>query len=480
MEARVLIVDDDQSMCETLEEALSHLGLKTASRTSAAEASALLAVEDFDVVLTDLNMKGASGLDLCQQVGASRPDIPVVVVTAFGSMEAAVGAIRAGAYDFVTKPFEMQDIALTLERAVAHKKLRDEVKRLRTAVRDSQGFADILGSSAPMQKVYDLINRVAETEATTLVTGESGTGKELVARAIHNRSHRAAGPFVAINCAAMPEPLLESELFGHTKGAFTDARQARQGLFLNACGGTIFLDEIGEMAMGIQAKLLRVLQERTVRPVGGDKEIPFDTRILAATNRDLESEVAERRFREDLFYRINVVRIHVPPLRARASDVLVLAQHFVERFSEIHRSSVKGLSSPAAERLVAYSWPGNVRELQNCIERAVALTRYEMLGIDDLPEKIRDHRPNRLVVETEDPAELVPMEEVERRYVLRVLESVGGNKTLAAQILGFDRRTIYRKLERYGAIAPGSDGEPSVPPRPGVPPQSNGSCGADF
>jgi two-component system response regulator AtoC len=468
MKGRALIVDDDRAMCEMLEAALTRRGFETASRTSAEGALALLDTSDFDVIVTDLNMQGTSGLELCQHVAAKRPDLPVVVVTAFGSLETAVGAIRAGAYDFVTKPFEMEDIALTLERAVAHNQLREEVKRLRTVVREAQQPSEMLGSSAAMQKVYDLIARVAETEASVLVTGESGTGKELVAKAIHTRSRRAQGAFVAINCAAMPEPLLESELFGHTKGAFTDARQARQGLFLTASGGTLLLDEIGEMPVGMQAKLLRVLQERTVRPVGGDKESPFDTRIIAATNRDLDTEVAERRFREDLFYRINVVRIHVPPLRARGSDVLVLAQSFVERFATLHRTNVKGLSSPAAERLMAYSWPGNVRELQNCIERAVALARYEMLGVDDLPEKLRDYRPSRVIVESEDPAELLPMGEVERRYVLRVLQAVGGNKTLAADVLGFDRRTLYRKLERYGALEGGggteSSSSPSLPP----------------
>jgi two-component system response regulator HydG len=388
-----------------------------------------------------------------------------VVITGFGSLETAVGAIRAGAYDFVTKPFTMQDIALTLERAVRHKQLCEEVKRLRTIVSESQAPDEMIGSSAPMQKVADLISRVASTEASVLVTGESGTGKELVAKAVHARSRRSEGPFVAINCAAMPEPLLESELFGHTKGAFTDAKQAREGLFLQANGGTLLLDEIGEMALGTQAKLLRVLQERAVRPVGGDKEIPFDTRLIAATNRDLDSEVAERRFREDLFYRINVVRIHVPPLRTRGSDVLVLAQRFIERFSATHRTNVTGLASQAAARLMAYSWPGNVRELQNCIERAVALTRYEMLGVDDLPEKLRDYRPARVIIDSEDPAELLPMDEVERRYVLRVLQAVAGNKTLAAQVLGFDRRTLYRKLERYGAVD-GADAPPLESSRP--------------
>ena len=465
MDGRILIVDDDPAMCEMLGVALGGRGLKTASGTSADEALALLQAEDFDVLVTDMNMQGTSGLELCKQVVTSRPDLPVVVLTAYGSMEAAVGAIRAGAYDFVTKPFEVDEVYLTLERAVTHKKLREEVKRLRRAVRQSQHFTDMIGTSAPMQKVYDLVVRVAETDATVLITGESGTGKELVAKAIHTRSARANGPFVAINCAAMPENLLESELFGHTKGAFTDARQARPGLFLTACDGTLFLDEIGEMPLGMQAKLLRVLQERKVRPVGGDREIPFDTRVVAATNRDLETDVAERRFREDLFYRINVVRIHVPTLRARSGDMLMLAQHFIERFAAIHRTGVKGLSSPATERMMSYPWPGNVRELQNCIERAVALARVETLEVDDLPEKVRDYRRPRPpeTMESEDPAELPPMEEVERRYVLRTLQAVGGNKTLAAQVLGFDRRTLYRKLERYSA-----GGESALGPLPGA------------
>ncbi len=466
MKGKTLIVDDDRAMVETLEGALRRRGFETASCFSAEEAIQAIGAAEFDVVVTDLNMQGTSGLELCKQIAANRPDLPVVVVTAFGSLETAVGAIRAGAYDFVTKPFEIEDIAITLERAVTHKQLREEVKRLQTAVRQQQQVGDMIGTSAPMKEVYDLISRVSETEATVLVTGESGTGKELVAKAIHKNSRRAQGPFVAVNCAAMPEPLLESELFGHVKGAFTDARQARQGLFLKASGGTLFLDEIGDMPIGMQAKLLRVLQERSVRPVGGDNESPFDTRIIAATNRDLDTEVAEKRFREDLFYRINVVRIQVPPLRARAGDVLVLAQSFVERFAAVHRTSVRGLSSAAAERLMAYAWPGNVRELQNCIERAVALARYEVLGVDDLPEKLRDYRPSRVIVESEDPAELLPMDEVERRYVLRVLQAVGGNKTLAAGVLGFDRRTLYRKLDRYGegehgAVESGEQGEPS-------------------
>jgi two-component system response regulator HydG len=415
--------------------------------TAPEEAVRHLAENDFGLVLTDINMHGMSGVDLCRQIVESREDLPVIVMTAYGSMEAAIAAIRAGAYDFVTKPFEMDDIALTLERALKHRALREEVKRLRRVVVDQQKFDDILGASGSMRKMYDLIARVAETETTILITGESGTGKELVAKAIHQRSARKDGPFVAINCAAMPESLLESELFGHTKGAFTDARTARSGLFIKASRGTLFLDEIGEMPAGMQAKLLRALQERTVRPVGGDQEQPFDARIIAATNRDLETEVEDKRFREDLFYRINVVRIQVPPLRSRGSDVLLLAQHFLQRYqSGVQR--VVGLKTAAADKLLSYPWPGNVRELQNCIERAVALAQTDHVGVDDLPERVRDFRAARIAIESSDPTELLPMEEVERRYILRVLEAVGGNKTLAAQVLGFDRRTLYRKLER--------------------------------
>jgi two-component system response regulator HydG len=454
VQGRILIIDDDRSMCEILESALKRRDFEVASRTAPEEGLKLLGEQDFDVVVTDLNMAGMSGVDLCKQIAENREDIPVVVMTAFGSMETAVAAIRAGAYDFVTKPFEMDDIALTLERALRHRALREEVKRLRRAVDDSKKVDDIIGQSGAMEKVYDLLNRVADSDTTVLVSGESGTGKELVARALHKRSPRAKGPFVAINCAAMPESLLESELFGHTRGAFTDARQARPGLFVKATNGTLFLDEIGEMPMGMQAKLLRALQERTVRPVGGDVEIPFDARLVAASNRDLETEVDEKRFREDLFYRINVVRINVPPLRQRGSDVLVLAQHFIERYASAGRSRVVGMSSGAADKLLSYPWPGNVRELQNCIERAVALARYDQIGVDDLPEKIRDFKSSRVIVETEDPSELLPMDEVERRYILRVLEAVGGNKTMAAQVLGFDRRTLYRKLERCGVGDP--------------------------
>ena len=437
-------------MCDYLEAELSSVGIEVMSRTNADEAFALLSAQEVDVVVTDLHMRGMNGLDLCARVVDNRPDIPVIVITAFGALDTAIATIRAGAFDFVAKPFNIEELLVAIERASRHRALQGEVKRLRQMVSGAQGFEDMLGSSAAMKAVQDLISRVADSDSTVLISGESGTGKELVAKALHRRGKRRDGPFVAINCAAMPEALLESELFGHAKGAFTDARAAKRGLFVEASGGTLFLDEIGELPLSMQPKLLRALEERTVRPVGGNTEVPFDVHLVTATNRDLETTVAEGRFRDDLFYRINVVRVELPPLRARGHDILLLAQHFVERFATKNGRRVVGLSSAVAKKLLAYAWPGNIRELQNCIEQAVALARYDEIAVDDLPERIRDYRPANILVVGEDPSELVPLEVVERRYILRVLEAAGGNKSVAARILGLDRKTLYRRLESYG------------------------------
>ena len=453
MKGRILIVDDEQSMCEALEAGLTPKGFEIRWTTSAAEAIDQLGAAEVDVVLTDLNMRGMNGLELCERVVANRPDVPVVVITAFGSFETAVAAIRAGAYDFVTKPVKTDALALALERAVQHRALRAEVKRLRQQIAEANRFADVLGGSDEMRKVHALLDRIVDSDASVLITGESGTGKEVVAQALHRRSRRSQGPFVAINCAAMPEALLESELFGHARGAFTDARAARTGLLVQANAGTLLLDEIGDMPLTLQPKLLRALQERVVRPVGGDQEVAFDARVIATTNRDLEAAIEDGRFREDLFFRINVIHIAMPPLRARGSDVLLLAQHFLVQFATHADKHVTGLSPAAAKSLIEYRWPGNVRELRNCMERAVALTQFEQITVDDLPEKIRAYRPSHVVVASDDPSELVPLEEVERRYILRVVESVGDNKTLAAQVLGIGRKTLYRKLEQYGALS---------------------------
>jgi DNA-binding NtrC family response regulator len=450
MSGRVLVVDDVQSMCELLQKGLSKRGFEVAWCTRAEDAQPRLEAGDFDVVLADLQLGSSTGLDLCHELTEIHPDLPVVVITAFGTMETAIAAIRVGAYDFITKPVDMDALAITLGRAVQHRTLRAEVRRLRSEARQTTDMPDIVGDSRAMRRVYDLIARLDGSGASVLITGESGTGKELVARALHRRSPRAEGSFVAVNCASLPPTLLESELFGHVRGAFTDAKSARKGLLLEADRGTLFLDEIGDMPLAMQAKLLRALQEQSVRPVGGSADAEFDARVLAATNRDLDSDVEAGRFREDLFYRIDVVRIHVPPLRSRDNDVLLLAQHFLTRVAGRTQKKVGGIAPAAAAKLLEYSWPGNVRELENCIERAVTLTSYDQVTVQDLPERIRRFRATDLVISGEDPEQLLRLDELEQRYVERVLQLVGGNKTQAAKILGFDRRTLYRKIARLG------------------------------
>jgi two-component system response regulator HydG len=356
--------------------------------------------------------------------------------------------MRAGAYDFVIKPFELDVLGLAVERAARHRALTREVVRLRARVATGRGGA-LIGESAAMREVFDLIDRVAETDASVLITGESGTGKELVARAIHERSRRRGGKLVTINCAAMPEALLESELFGHVKGAFTDAKAGHAGLFVAAEGGTLFLDEIGELPIALQPKLLRALQERKVRPIGSEHEVAFDVRLVTATNRDLETAIDDKTFREDLYYRINVVHLQLPPLRARAGDVAMLAQSFLVDAATRFGKQVRGFSPAAADKLTSYAWPGNVRELANAIESAVALARFDELGVDDLPLKIRSYTPSHVLVPGTDPAGLVPLDEVERRYILHVVEACGGNQSLAAQILRIDRKTLHRRIKSY-------------------------------
>jgi two-component system response regulator HydG len=450
MNASVLIVDDDRAMCQLVQDVLSRNGYNVTSQLDAESALVSVDSSDFDVVITDIKLQNTNGLELCRRVTEKRPDVPVVVFTAFGSMDTAVGAIRAGAYDYITKPVDLESLALTVRRAIAHRRLQQEVKELRRRVTETDQLDDLIGASAPMKNVYRMIQQLRDSDASVLITGESGTGKELVARALHRTSVRKEGPFIAINCAAVPANLLESELFGHARGAFTDAKQSREGLFIQADGGTLFLDELGDMMLEMQSKLLRVLQERQVRPVGGNREIPFNTRIIAATNRDLESEVEAGEFRQDLYYRINVVRIHVPPLRSRGNDILLLAQHFIDGIRKRTGKEVSGISSEAAKKLLVYDWPGNVRELQNCIERAVALTRFEQIVVDDLPDKIRLYQSTELVIHGDDPEEFPTLEELERRYIRRVLEATRGNKTQASRILGMNRRTLYRRIERLG------------------------------
>ncbi len=460
MSRRVLLVDDDDTLTSTLRIGLERRGFVVQTAKTATEAYATFEQaqhdDPVDVVVTDLNMPGLGGLAFTERMAHSSPDIPVIVLTAFGSYEAAVAGIRAGAYDFLSKPAKIDQIVIALERALEHRHLRREVKRLRDQVTTGRVHLDeMTAKSASMRHVLDLVARVSSSVSTVLITGESGTGKEVLARAIHQRSGRS-GPFIAINCAALPESLLESELFGHARGAFTDAHEARVGLFTAASGGTLLLDEIGDMPLSLQPKLLRVLQERKVRPLGAAAERAIDVRVIAATHRHLEDRIEAGVFREDLFFRINVVHIAVPPLRDRAADILPLAQRFLREFAaqQTSTSKLKGLSPAVAAKLLNYDWPGNVRELQNSIERAVALARYDELMVDDLPEKVRGYARDRVIVDASATDELITLEEMEKRYIVRVLAALNGNKTAAARTLGIERKTLYRKLEAWGLHRP--------------------------
>ena len=442
----VLLVDDEAAMGDYLVEGLASAGFGAAAVQSGEQALAQIAAQEFDVLVTDLRMKGMTGLELCRRVRETTAELPVIVLTAFGDYAAAVEAVRAGAYDFLAKPVKIDTLELALTRAVERRRLRQEVRALKESRREHE-FGGLIGESSAMRKVHDLLARIAPADTSVLVTGESGTGKELVARALHMESPRHAGPFVAINCAAVPENLLEGELFGYQRGAFTDAKTSKAGLFVEASGGTLFLDEVGDLPLGLQAKLLRALQERVVRPLGGTREIPFEVRLVTATNRDLETAVEEKRFREDFYFRINVVEVRLPPLRVRGNDILSLAAHFLAQFAERAKKPVSAMTAEVGEKLLSYPWPGNVRELENVIERAVALTTHDHITVQDLPEKVAEHRRSHVVLT--DETEFVTLEEMEKRYILQILAAVGGSKSVAARTLGLDRTTLWRKLERY-------------------------------
>jgi two-component system response regulator HydG len=451
---RILCIDDDQDQLTLFQVALHRLGYSVVTHGSPSAALEELASSHFDAVITDLGMGDMDGLELCERVVATQPDVPVIVITGSGSMETAMAALRVGAYDFLTKPLDVKLLGISVSRAVQRSKLRAQLRTLKLAVAETAEEHGIVGTSPPMRALFQLIARVGVTDVSVVIQGETGTGKELVARAIHAASSRRVGPFVALNCAAVPPALLESELFGHARGAFTDATSARQGLFVEASGGTLFLDEIGEMPVEMQAKLLRSLQERKVRPVGSNTEIGFDARIVTATHRDLEAEVDEGRFRQDLYYRINVVRIDVPPLRERGHDMLMLASHFLRSASARSGKGVGQLAAQAAERMLSYDWPGNVRELENCIERAVALARFDHVTVEDLPEQIRAYHPDRFDVKADSIDELISLDQLAKRYIERTLKVLGGNKARAAQMLGLDRRTLQRKLEGLEGSGP--------------------------
>lgn len=448
---RVLVIDDHEAMRDVVIDTLTPRGFVAEGLApDQARLQRRLATDDIDVVLTDLRMPGMDGLEVVRHCAAARPDVPVVLMTAFGSMEAVVDAMRAGAWDFVQKPIDGTSLQAVLQRALKHRRLTTELRRLQAATPTEAGD-DLEAQSPGMRSVIDVVGQVAPLDVTVLITGESGTGKEVVARALHARSPRRHRPFVAVNCAALPETLLESQLFGHVRGAFTDAHADRQGLFAEAAGGTILLDEFGELPLNLQPKLLRALQERTFRPVGGTRDVAFDARLVVATNRPLEQMVQSGRFREDLFYRVNVVSVELPPLRARSEDILPLAHRLLQQAARRLGREVKGIDPAAAQALLAHDWPGNVRELGNAIERAVALTRFDTIVATDLPEKLRQPTTTTHASAKQHQGQpLLPLDEIERRHILHVLNAVGDNRGRAASILGIDPKTLYRKLRAWG------------------------------
>jgi DNA-binding NtrC family response regulator len=445
----ILVVDDDEITCNLLEEVLSKEGYGVEKALNGNEAIEKGTKKNYDVVLTDIKMAGADGMEVLHTYRQKSPDTIIVMMTAFGSIETAIGAIKEGAYDYVSKPFKLDEIKLTIRRALEQKRLIEENQLYRQELITKYKLENIVGRSSGMLQVYKTIARVADSRSTVLITGESGTGKELIARAIHFNSSRAAKPFVAVDCGSLAETLLESELFGHVRGAFTGAVVNKKGLFEEADGGTCFLDEIGDISAAMQAKLLRVLQEHEIKRVGGTDTIKIDVRIVAATNKNLEELVEEKKFREDLFYRLNVVTIHLPPLRERAEDIPLLADHFLRKYMGENKKNVSQISPEAMEFLLTYGWPGNVRELENVIERSVTLSHRSVILPDDLPRRIRAERKGDLAQTL--PSHL-PLAELEKMYIQKILEEAGGNKKKAADILGIDRRTLYRMAARFGLI----------------------------
>jgi two-component system, NtrC family, response regulator AtoC len=440
----VLVVEDDDDTRAALADALTDLGHSIEVEPNGEAALERLGNAAFDAVLTDVRMPKMDGIELCRRLSGDRPSLPVLVMTAFGDVDTALGALRAGACDFITKPLKLESLAAALERALGRAPRSQFVVRPGPSAAQSTTLDGLIGSSPAMRTLGERIRSAAPTESTVLITGESGTGKELVARALHVHSARASGPFVPVSCAAVPADILEAELFGHTRGAFTGAGQARRGLLQEAQGGTLFLDEIGDMPLDLQPRLLRALQERRVRPVGSSLEFDFDARVIAATNRDLGLAIAAGAFREDLYFRLNVIRLELPPLRDRPGDVLELARHFLAR--AVAEGNEGYRLAPEAERqLLSHTWPGNVRELENCMRAAIAMANSGQVGFEELPTGVRASVVAR--TPTSDPRS---MDEVERRHILHVLDALGWNKAEAARVLGINRATLYRKLQRYG------------------------------
>lgn len=446
-QVRILVVDDDEITCNLLEEVLSKEGYGVDRALSGREAIDKGDGGPYDVVLTDIRMLEVDGMEVLKAYRKKSPETAIIMMTAFGSIETAIQAIKEGAYDYVSKPFKLDEIRLTIRHALEHKRLVQENFLYRQELITKYQLDNIVGRNPQMLQLYKTIARVADSRSTVLIIGESGTGKELVARAIHFNSQRAPMPFVAVDCGSLAETLLESELFGHVRGAFTGAIASKKGLFEEADNGTCFLDEVGDISLSMQTKLLRVLQEHEIKRVGGRETIKIDVRIVAATNKNLEELVEEGKFREDLFYRLNVVSVQLPPLRERAEDIPLLASHFLKKYAAENNKPISRISPEATNHLTRYRWPGNVRELENVIERAMALSQHTVILPEDLPRRLR-MEPQE--ADLSSFPSRISLSELEKLYIQKVLEETGGNKKKAADILGIDRRTLYRMAARYG------------------------------
>jgi DNA-binding NtrC family response regulator len=464
---RILVVDDEQSMCQYLSILLSKEGHEVITANSGAEALRQLSQEPADVVMTDVRMPGMDGIQLLKGVRGLDPELPVIMMTAYASEQTAIDAVNLGAFGYVMKHSKNDEYKMFVRNALQLRQAESENRQLKTELKRKKSKQQIIGQSTRMRSVFKMIDKIATTPATVLINGESGTGKELVARAIHDRSDRAGGPFVGINCAAIPETLLESQLFGHVRGSFTGADRDHDGFCQQASGGTIFLDEIGEIPASTQVKLLRMLQEREVVPVGSARPVKVDLRVIAATNRDLEAEVAAGNFRTDLFFRINVIPINLPALRDRVEDIPLLVDHFLRRFlSDTYTGSLSSaLDDDALRGLQGYEWPGNVRELENVIERTCIMREGEVITAGDLPAPLNDS-PGPLAMPSTLVGGMVSLEELERAHILQVLEAVGWHKKRAAEILEINPSTLYRKLLRYGVDQDEAGPSEAAPPVP--------------
>jgi len=444
--ASILVVEDEEKMRELLQKILLTEGYLVQTASNGSAALSMIEEHSFDIVLTDVKMPGLGGIELLKAVRGISKETYVIIMTAFGTIDSAVEAMKQGAYDYISKPFKMDEIRILMNKILDEKALRHEVNSLRREVNRRYQYSNIIGKSKGMQEIFELIERVSDGKSTVLIQGRSGTGKELVAKAIHYNGPRKDKPFMAVNCSAIPETLLESELFGHVKGAFTGAVTTKTGLFEEADGGTLFLDEIGDLSLSMQVKLLRVLQEREIKPVGGTESKKIDIRLITATHQDLAEKIRQGTFREDLYHRLNVINIIIPPLKDRPEDIPLLARHFLNLYAKENNRSGMTVSREVLEAFINYPWTGNVRELENIIERAVILCKGNEITLEDLPPHFL--KESRESLEKTDLSSL-SLDEVEKEHIQRVLESVGGHKMKAAEILKIDRRTLYRKLQSY-------------------------------